>query len=388
MATSEPATISLPLPYSVRQPQVRIRRPPLLLALHGMSSNDETFLELLKNQDDRFLILAPRGPFPQTAGKSAWYSINWSSSPHANVDHVEYARNTLIQTLEAALKAFKVDPNHVYVFGHSQGGVMALSLLLTRPDLITGAVSVNGQIFPEMRSQITDPQRLADKPLLVIHGLNNAISPISVGRSTSALLNTLPLDLHYQEFHMGHQLSQEALTHAADWLTNQLDHHGILGLPEPPNYKPRLSSVYLQVRNLERSVKFYIRFLGLNLTERVGKAYAFLSSDKSHHSICLTNAGADAPSRDRDSVGLQQVTFEVPDQLTLARVLKTVLDANIEVVITDHLISWGVRFEDPDGHFIEVIWDNRDMPGRANLWQGRDLPLEAEKILSALDNNE
>jgi phospholipase/carboxylesterase len=367
-------------------PQVRVRRPPLLLALHGMSSNDKNMLDMLDNLDDRFLILAPRGPFPQTAGNSAWFSVNWSgSSPQANLNHVAYGRDALINTLQAAIEAFNIDPSQVYIFGHSQGGVMALNLLLTRPDLVSGAVSINGQILPELRDQIAPLEKLARKPLLIIHGLEDSINPISIGRSTSSLLYTLELDLHYLEFHMGHNLSPESLLYAGDWLTARLDYHGILGLPEPANYKPRLGAVYLNVRHLERSIKFYIRFLGMNLTERVGRVYAFLSNDNAHHSLCLINAGPDASEQNPDAVGLHQITFEVPDHLTLARALRALLDAKIAVAITDHMIAWGLRFSDPDGNNIEVIWDNRAMPGRASLWQGRNLPLNAEIILQALD---
>jgi phospholipase/carboxylesterase len=386
MLAHTPGSPALPLPYTLRQPQVHIRRPPLLVALHGMSSNDQEFLRLLEGMDDRFLILALRGPFPQTAGNSAWFSVNWSApSPQANLAHVDFGKTTLVNSLKMAIETFKVDPTQVYLFGHSQGAVMTLTVLLTHPDLITGAVAISGQILPELRSQIAAPERLNTKSLLIIHGLEDTVNPITFGRSTSALLNTLPLNVQYREFHMGHNLSPEALAHASDWLTDQLDHFGILGLPEAPNYKPRLSAIYLNVRNLERSIKFYIRFLGMELTERVGKVYAFLSSDKAHHTICLINAGPDAPDQIYDAVGLQQFTFEVPDQPTLARVLRTLIEGNVEVTLVDHLIAWGIRFQDPDQNHIEVIWDNRDLPGRANLWQGRDLPLNADKILSALD---
>ena len=62
---------TLPLHYALRLPRVRINRPPMLVALHGMGSNDRDFIKQLEHFDDRFIIIAPRAAFPQTAGNSA-----------------------------------------------------------------------------------------------------------------------------------------------------------------------------------------------------------------------------------------------------------------------------------------------------------------------------
>jgi catechol-2,3-dioxygenase len=41
-------------------------------------------------------------------------------------------------------------------------------------------------------------------------------------------------------------------------------------------------------------------------------------------------------------------------------------------------------FQDPDGNGIEIYWDTRKLPGRSHLWQGRDLPINPEKVLALL----
>lgn len=371
--------------YALREPKVRIRRPPLLILLHGIGSNEQEFLRLLDGADDRFLIASLRAPFAQTAGSNSWFSVDWSQGiAVANVAQAEYSRSKLINWINEAVAKFKIDTSQIHLLGHSQGAVIALSTVLSRPDLITSAAAINGQVLPETRKILAEPDRLRSKPILIIHGIQDIFYPISLGRSTSALLATLPVSFQYFEYHMGHSLTPESLTKSQEWLTNLLDNMGILGLPALPSYSPRLSAIHIRVRNLDRGINFYMRYLGMELTERVGKAYAFLSSDKSHHSLALINAGAEADPPDAKAVGMEMISFSVPDQGSLARVYQNVRDGGLEVTTIDHLISWAVRFRDPDGHLLEVFWDNHDMPGRSHLWQGRDLPLAPEKIMAAL----
>lgn len=371
--------------YALREPKVRIRRPPLLILLHGIGSNEQEFIRLLDGVDDRFLVASLRAPFAQTAGSNSWFSVEWSGgNAISNPAQAEYSRSKLINWISEALNKFKVDSSQVHLLGHSQGAVVALSAILSRPDLITSTAAINGQVLPETRKILSEPERLRNKPILVIHGIQDIFYPISLGRATSAMLATLPVKVQYFEYHMGHSLTPESLQKSQEWLTGLLDSMGILGLPPMPSYSPRLSAVHIRVRNLDRGISFYMRYLGMELTERVGKAYAFLSSDKSHHSLALINAGTEANSQDAKAVGMEMISFSVPDQASLARVYQTVRDGGLEVTTVDHMISWAVRFRDPDGHLVEVYWDNHDLPGRSHLWQGRDLPLSPDKITAAL----
>jgi phospholipase/carboxylesterase len=55
------------------------------------------------------------------------------------------------------------------------------------------------------------------------HGTADAVIPIRDGRAAHEQLSTLPLDLTYREYPMGHQVSMESLNDIADWLKDRLD---------------------------------------------------------------------------------------------------------------------------------------------------------------------
>ena len=147
-----------------------------------------------------------------------------------------------------------------------------------------------------------------------------------------------------------------------------------------------LGHMHIKVRNLEEAAAFYTHFLGLQVTERVGNTYVFLTTGKMHHDVALQRVSENAPLPARHAVGLYHVAFEVPDKRTFAETYCTLMRAGVSVVTTDHHISWAMYFSDPSGNGVEVYCDTRGEPDGAALWEGADRPLDERKILGALDH--
>ena len=149
-------------------------------------------------------------------------------------------------------------------------------------------------------------------------------------------------------------------------------------------YKTKVGYAHLKVRDLQRSIDFYTRFLGLDVTEVVGNHYAFLTAGTYHHEIALQNVGPDAPQPPSRGTGLYHVAFEVPDKRSFALAYSALHEAGIPVVAVDHYISWAMYFDDPDGNGLEIYWDTRTQPRGRQLWYGDNAPRENESILAAL----
>jgi predicted esterase/catechol 2,3-dioxygenase-like lactoylglutathione lyase family enzyme len=376
----------LSMPHLVRPPKMGVRKPPLLLLLHGMGSSEKDIFSIADTFDDRFNVVTVRGPFMQAPKRYLWFGVEHIGNTYMmNAIQTEFSRQALIKFIPQVVQAYKMDTDQVYVLGFSQGAVMSLALMLTEPDLLAGAIVINGQIPVELRSLMVKPEQMMKGfPVLVIHGVHDEVYPISQGRAIYSTLSSYPVILDYREQPTGHFLSQEGIADACAWLTARLDASSVSGIPEPPEYKVKLGHVQLKVRNLERAIRFYIRFLGLKLVERTGNTYAFLSSSNAHHEIALQNIGFEAPATRQDGAGLYHIGFEVPDPVSFAQVYKTLVEAGIQVTTVDHLVRWAIYLNDPDGNGLEIYWDTRGLPGKSDLWQGRDLPLLAEKILAIL----
>ncbi|HEU5438276.1 MAG TPA: VOC family protein [Ktedonobacterales bacterium] len=152
-------------------------------------------------------------------------------------------------------------------------------------------------------------------------------------------------------------------------------------------YTTRIGHAHLKVRDLDRSIAFYTRFLHMREQERVDDAYAFLTGGDLHHEIALQNVGPNAPSPSAHGTGLYHVAFEVPTQRDFAAAYRDLTGANVPVAAVDHLISWAMYFDDPDGNGLEIYWDTRREPGGAALWHGINRPLPPETIRAVLEQS-
>ncbi len=149
-------------------------------------------------------------------------------------------------------------------------------------------------------------------------------------------------------------------------------------------YSAKLGHAHLKVRDLDRAVAFYERFLKLHETERVADHYVFMTGGAFHHEIALQRVAPDAPTPSSQSTGLYHVAFEVPSKRDFAAAYIALTGAGVPVATVDHFISWAMYFDDPDGNGLEIYCDTRGEPDGRSLWRGENIELPPEKILAAL----
>jgi catechol 2,3-dioxygenase len=149
-------------------------------------------------------------------------------------------------------------------------------------------------------------------------------------------------------------------------------------------YSVKIGHAHLKVRDLDRAVAFYERFLKLHVTERVGDMYVFMTGGALHHEIALQRVAADAPSPAPHGVGLYHVAFEAPSKRDFAEAFQALREAGVSVGAVDHFISWAMYFDDPDGNGLEIYWDTRNEPGGKPLWRGENEDLTPAQVLAAL----
>ena len=136
-----------------------------------------------------------------------------------------------------------------------------------------------------------------------------------------------------------------------------------------------LGHVVFYVRDLDRSVKFYTRAVGLGLSGTIfnGRA-ALLSGGSTHHELLLIQAGeAEGPLQGK-RIGLYHVGWKVGNSI---RELKAIYNRLNELGypadgLSDHTISQSIYLRDPDGNEVELYVDNP-----AYDWRNDDSWMEA-----------
>lgn len=154
------------------------------------------------------------------------------------------------------------------------------------------------------------------------------------------------------------------------------------GKPIHPDVK--IGHVHLKVADLDRAVEFYCGVLGFEVTQRYGAGAVFVSAGGYHHHIGLNtweSLGGSPPPL--GSTGLFHLAILYPTRSELARAVRRVLDADIELDgASDHGVSEAIYLRDPDENGVELYWDRP-----ANDWP-RDKDGMIAMVTNPLDIND
>ena len=118
----------------------------------------------------------------------------------------------------------------------------------------------------------------------------------------------------------------------------------------------RLGPVRLQIADLERSIDYYERVLGLRVAQRSEGAVALAAEDDAVLVELRELPGA-VPVPRRGRLGLYHFAILVPDRAALGRFVTHLAGLGVYAGMSDHLVSEALYLTDPDGLGIEVYAD-------------------------------
>jgi catechol 2,3-dioxygenase len=150
-------------------------------------------------------------------------------------------------------------------------------------------------------------------------------------------------------------------------------------------YKPvSIDHVNIFVRNAERSHKWYTDVFGFHTQDTMmfpgtnRLRAAFLSCDPGHaHDIALFEVGEEAMGPQKKQVGLNHVAWRMANLEDLGEMYKRLKAKDVPVSVSDHTVSIGIYFSDPDGNGLEVYYEqprsewNRQRPFSEQGAKGR-----------------
>ncbi|MEC8990158.1 MAG: phospholipase [Candidatus Latescibacterota bacterium] len=206
------------------EPRQSSSRSPLLVMLHGYGSHEQDLIGLVDFIDPRYRVVSVRAPLELDMGGFAWFPIEFSPVGMVmDMDEGLRSRDRLLSMLEQTQRQYGNDDSDTVTLGFSQGGAMALSMLLTAPGKLAGTAFLSGvwlrELLPDDAQSLT---ALEGKPVLQTHGLHDPLLPINKAHKTRDILESLPLDLTYREYPMGHEINGECLQDVSAWLAGRL----------------------------------------------------------------------------------------------------------------------------------------------------------------------
>jgi catechol-2,3-dioxygenase len=121
----------------------------------------------------------------------------------------------------------------------------------------------------------------------------------------------------------------------------------------------RLNHAVLFVSDLERSLDFWTKAFGMQVVAREPRANAvFLRLPRSgnHHDLGLFGIGAGAPPRQRGTVGLYHLAWQVDTIEELQEAEVTLAELGALTGKSSHGATKSLYGIDPDGNEFEVMW--------------------------------
>jgi hypothetical protein len=137
-ADDRPAEYVLPDDYDAS------KEYPLVVVLHGFGANgplQSTYMGVSQLVGERDFVLVHPDGTPLPDGRRFWYS--GASCCGTSQDDVGY----LGDLIEEAKQTFAVDPDRVYLWGHSNGGFMSYTLACELSESVTAIASLAGSSF-------------------------------------------------------------------------------------------------------------------------------------------------------------------------------------------------------------------------------------------------
>ncbi len=199
-------------------------KPPtgLIVVLHGWGANaqDVAFLcSMLELPDIQFMVPDAPFPHPYGIGGKMWYDLSdnltFGGDISTQTDLVT-SRNLLTDWLNSLEVNTGVPLSRTILGGFSQGGAMTLDVGLHLP--LAGLMVLSGYLHGAV-----SPQESAYPPMLMVHGRQDAVVPVSAARSARDRLSDLNATIAYEEFDMGHEISPLVLNQMQQFI------HKIIG---------------------------------------------------------------------------------------------------------------------------------------------------------------
>jgi phospholipase/carboxylesterase len=207
------------LHYLVRQPKIKIKKPPLIILLHGVGSNEQNMFSFADALPDKYKVVSVRGPLTFGNGSYAWFQVQFGANGSIiNEEQAENARKEIIMFIEDLNTVEEFDLNQVYLMGFSQGGIMSYSVALTEPEKVKGIAVMSGRLLPEIKPLVVSEGRLKKVRIFVSHGKQDPVLKYGYAEDAVTYLESMELQPDFHTYNEVHTINKQMLDDVNLWL--------------------------------------------------------------------------------------------------------------------------------------------------------------------------
>ncbi len=187
--------------------------PPLLL-LHGTGGDENDLIPLGQQLSPGSALLSPRGKVSENGMPRFFRRL---AEGVFDLEDLKLRTAELAEFIAAARAEYGIDAP--VAVGFSNGANIAASLLLTQPEVLSGAILLRAMLPFE-------PQPLPalnGKPILLLSGASDPMISAAGRDRLIEVLRGTGANLDHKSLPTGHNLTQNDLTIATHWLKTSLE---------------------------------------------------------------------------------------------------------------------------------------------------------------------
>jgi phospholipase/carboxylesterase len=117
---------------------------------------------------------------------------------------------------------YPVDATRLLLIGFSQGAAVTNSLVMARPELVTGVALLSGMGF-ELPELVPQAMSLAGLPVFIAHGTRDEIVPLSDAQQACQAYTRLGAVVTYAEYNVGHKMHVQGIKDLKAWVARVLN---------------------------------------------------------------------------------------------------------------------------------------------------------------------
>jgi len=156
--TLQPYRLFIPSTYDAKKPA------PVVIALHGMGGDESSMFDgygggALKKEAEKhgFILASPKGREPASMYRGS-------------------AEKDVLDVLAEVQRDYKVDPQRIYMMGHSMGGYGTWSIAMAYPEKFAALGPIAGGGDPR------GMEKIKHIPHFIVHGDNDKTVPVTMSR--------------------------------------------------------------------------------------------------------------------------------------------------------------------------------------------------------------
>tara|TARA_R110000764_G_scaffold232047_1_gene324046 strand:- start:26926 stop:27585 length:660 start_codon:yes stop_codon:yes gene_type:complete len=214
----------LSLEYLVRPSSKDSGKIPALFMFHGYGSNEEDLFSFASELPEELMIFSLKAPYDLEPFGHAWYAINFDAEQGkwSDDEQAKESREKIVTFIDEAIDAYDLDKSNITLLGFSQGTILSYAVALSYPEKVKNVIALSGYINENI---LVDDYANKDHSQLnfyASHGQVDQVIPLEWAQKSPEFLKKMNIPTMYQEFPVGHGVSQQNFFSFKKWLEEHI----------------------------------------------------------------------------------------------------------------------------------------------------------------------